>query len=219
MPPGHPHTRLLLLGDLEVPVQEALRRTVTPGATIWDLGANIGFFALLAARLTGPSGRVLAFEPVPEVARLARAAAARNELSDRVEVRAIAVGATEGTASLHVVEESSWSHLASRGRHPDTVATIDVPIVTLDSLVLGGEPAPDVIKVDVEGAEVDVLRGASVLLRTARPVLLIELHETNDEVADLLEDAGYVLENLDGPTSVRAAGPVRVLARPTATSD
>jgi len=214
VPPGHPHTRLLLLGDLEVPVQEALHRTVAPGAIVFDVGANIGFFALLAARLAGPGGRVVAFEPVPEVAGYARAAARSNALDDRVEIRTQAVGEHSGTAALHVVSEPSWSHLASRGRHPDTVATIDVEVVTLDGLLDAGEPAPGVIKLDVEGAEVEVLRGASRLLAEHRPALIVELHETNAEVADLLEDAGYALDVLDGPLPVREAGPARMLARP-----
>jgi FkbM family methyltransferase len=214
VPPGHPHTRLLLLGDLEVPVQEALHRTVTPGATVFDIGANIGFFALLAARLAGERGRVIAFEPVPEVAGYARAAAVSNGVADRVDVRTQAVAEHAGTAALHVVAEPSWSHLASRGRHPDTVATIDVEVVTLDGLLDAGQPVPDVIKLDVEGAEVEVLRGAARLLREHRPALIVELHETNGEVAGLLEQAGYAIDVLDGPLAVRDAGPARILARP-----
>jgi FkbM family methyltransferase len=214
VPTGHPHTRLLLLGDLEVPMQEALHRTVAPGSTVFDVGANIGFFSVLAGRLTGPGGRVVGFEPVPDVAQLARAAVARNGMAGHVAIRAQAVGATAGVEQLHVVGEASWSHLASRGRHPDTVATIDVEVVTLDGLLDAG-PAPDVVKLDVEGAEVDAFRGATRLLEEHRPTLIVELHETNAEVADLLEDAGYALENLDGPEPVREAGPIRILARPT----
>lgn len=215
VPPGHPHTRLLLLGDLEAPVQEALRRSVTPGSVVYDIGANIGFFSALAGRLTGPTGRVVGFEPVPRIADLARAAIARNGLAGHVEIRTQAVAATPSTAALHVVGEASWSHLASRGRHPDTVATIDVEVVALDALLQDGAPPPDVVKLDVEGAEVEALRGATALLRDHRPVLVVELHDTNDEVADLLEDAGYRLENLDGPEPVRQAGAVRLLARPS----
>lgn len=215
VPTGHPHTRLLLLGDLEVPVQEALRRTVAPGSTVFDVGANIGFFSVLAGRLTGPGGRVIGFEPVTDVAHLARAAVARNGMAGHVELRTQAVAAAVGSEPLHVVGEASWSHLAGRGRHPDTVATIDVDVVTLDHLLEDpATPAPDVVKLDVEGAEVEALQGASRLLRDHRPTLVVELHETNDEVADLLQDAGYALENLDGPEPVREAGPVRVLARP-----
>lgn len=215
VPTGHPHTRLLLLGDLEVPLQEALHRTVAPGATVYDVGANIGFFSVLAGLLTGPHGRVIGFEPVPDVAQLARAAVARNGMARHVEIRTQAVSATAGREQLHVVGEASWSHLAGRGRHPDTVATIDVDVVTLDTLLDDvGAPPPDVVKLDVEGSEVDVLRGAVRLLREHRPTLIVELHETNAEVADLLQEAGYTVENLDGPEPVREAGPIRVLARP-----
>jgi hypothetical protein len=88
---------------------------------------------------------------------------------------------------------------------------VPVRVVALDDLDL---PAPAFVKVDVEGSEVAVLDGAARLLREARPVLVVETHETNAEVADRLEALGYRLENLDGPAPVRAAGPVHVLAVP-----
>ncbi len=205
------HSRLLLTGLLEVPVQEALRRTIAPGAVVWDAGAHIGFFTLLAARLAGPEGRVVAFEPVAENAAVIDDAAARSGLTERIEVRQQALGAVSGRERLLVVGESGWSHLASRGNVADVTATRDVEVVAPDDVP---GPAPDVIKLDIEGSEVEALRGAQRLLREVRPVLVIELHGTNAEIAALLGDAGYVLENLEGPEPVADAGAVRVLARP-----
>jgi FkbM family methyltransferase len=212
--PRHAQARLLLLGDLEIAVQEALRRTLAPGGVLYDVGANLGFFALLGARLAGDQGQVIAFEPVPATAALAAEAAERSGLAARVEVRAEAVAAASGRALLCVVEEAGWSHLADRGHHPQTTEELDVPVVSLDDVVAAGAPPPDVIKLDVEGSEVDALEGASKLLREQRPVVICELHETNAEVCDLLEAVGYSLENLDGPEPLRAAGPVHLLARP-----
>lgn len=218
LPPAHAHTRLVLLGDLEVPLQEALRRHVAPGAVVWDVGANVGFFTLLAARLVtagGASGRVLAFEPVPAVARQVAAAATRNGVADAVEVRAAALAASPGRAAFHVVADGSWSHLADRGAHERTAETIEVDVTTVDALVAAGSPPPDVLKVDVEGSEVAVLEGARETLRAHRPLVLCELHETNAEVCDLLDAEGYVATSLDGPTHPREAGPSRLIARPT----
>jgi FkbM family methyltransferase len=200
-------------------VQEALRRTIAPGACIYDVGANVGFFSAFAARLAGPGGHVVAFEPVAAVAAIAHETAQRSDLADRIDVRAQAVGADEGSVRMHVVARGGvWSHVADRHPHPETVATIDVPQTTLDAVVAAGERPPDVIKLDVEGAEVAVLRGAAHVLAAHRPAIVCELHGTNAEVADLLEDAGYALESLDSAGAMRDAGPSHVVARPTASS-
>ena len=89
--------------------------------------------------------------------------------------------------------------------------SIRVPVVRLDSLPL---PSPDLIKLDVEGSETAVLRGARQLLERAGPAIVIELHATNEEVSDLLDDCGYTTQNLDSSAPVRSAGPVHILARP-----
>lgn len=213
--PTHAHARLILTGHLDVAVQEALRRTVPAGGVVYDIGANVGFFALLAARLAGPEGRVIAFEPIAEVAALAREAALRSDLGDRVEVRVAAVGERAGSVVMCVVAQGGiWSHVATREPHSATTERREVAQVSLDDAVAAGAPPPDVIKIDVEGAEDDVLRGARHVLAEHRPVVVCELHGTNDEVADLLEEAGYAIEPLDGPLPVREAGPSHVLARP-----
>lgn len=214
VPPGHAHAQLILSGELEVPVQEALRRTVAPGATVYDVGANIGFFTLLAAAFAGEAGRVIAFEPVPAIADLVREAAQRSQLSDRVEVRTQAVALTPGTEALYVVDDASWSHLASRGNPGRAVSTIDVEVTTLDAVVAQGAPPPDVIKLDVEGSEGDVLRGAHDTLRTHRPAVVVELHDTQADALPVLRAAGYALENLTGPGPVDATDCQYVLARP-----
>lgn len=200
----------LVRGVLEPPVQEALRRTVGPGVTFWDVGANVGFFSLLAARL---GGTVHAFEPVRENVEVLAGNIRENGLNDRIHVHPVAVAAEPGRASLLVVEDPSWSHLADRGRHPRTREEVDVEVVTLDGLELS---PPDVVKIDVEGSEIDVLRGAARLLREHGPTLIVELHETNVEVCEILDGAGYAVENLEGPGPVVDAGAVHILARPRA---
>lgn len=196
--PGFAHAQLILSGELEVPVQEALRRSVAPGATVYDVGANIGFFSLLAARFAGAAGRVIAFEPVPELALQVQEAAQRSDLAERVQVRAEAVALVEGTEELYVVHDSSWSHLASRGNPGGAVATITVPTTTIDAVLARGAPAPSVLKLDVEGSEGDVLRGAHDTLRTHHPIVVVELHDTHADALPVLRDAGYTLEALDG---------------------
>lgn len=199
--PGHAHAQLILSGELEIPVQEALRRSIPLGGTVYDIGANIGFFALLAARFAGEGGQVIAFEPVPAIADLVREAAQRSALADQVDVRTQAVARAAGSEQLYVVADASWSHLASRGNPGGAVETIDVEVTTLDDVVAGGAPSPDVIKLDVEGSEGDVLRGAQATLRTHRPIVVMELHDTNADALPVLRDAGYAVEAIDGAWS------------------
>jgi len=204
----------LVRGELETPVQEAFRRRLTAGDVVFDVGANVGFLSLVAGAIVGPSGRVVSWEPVPASADAIRRNAAVNRM-DWVEVREAAVGAEPGTQTLLEVDEQSWSHLADRGRHPRTNVERAVRVEALDPLVASGElPPPRLVKIDVEGSEVAVLPGMRRILEEHRPDLVVELHATNDEVADILEPLGYALENLDGPAPIREAGPVHVLATP-----
>jgi hypothetical protein len=92
-----------------------------------------------------------------------------------------------------------------------------VRVVSIDGLIERGQLAPpDVVKIDVEGSELAVVSGMAQVLRRRRPVLVCELHATNREFADLMAEAGYDLENLDGAGPIGEAGHVHVLARPRA---
>lgn len=203
----------LLRGVLEPEVQEALRRHVAPGATVFDVGANIGFFSLLAAALAGPTGRVEAFEPVPANAEATRANAALNGFHT-VTVHEVAVSDHQGFERLCVPAETSWAHLADRGWHRDTEREFTVPLVVLDQEIAEGRvPVPSVVKIDVEGSEVSVLSGLRETLAANDLIVICELHRTNDEVVHLMSALGYTAENLEGTADVAAAGPVHVLLR------
>jgi len=214
LPLDHAHAGLIVRGTLEPPVQEALRRLLAPGDVFYDIGANVGFFTLLGARLVGPEGGVVAFEPVPWCAR----AVARNiELNafEHAQIHERAVGAIDGSARLLVVGEASWSHLESTGRHADVRDEIDVEVVSLDSLVAAGTiPPPNVLKIDTEGAELQVVEGARETIARHRPAIVCELHDTNEAFVALMDELGYVTTNLDGPAAVLGAGPVHALAQP-----
>jgi FkbM family methyltransferase len=206
MPLAHAHAGALPRGTLEVPVQEALRRLLGPGDVLYDVGANIGFFVLIGARLVGPGGRVVAFEPVTENVAAIRSNAELNELAN-IDVVERAAGAARGLERLLRVEDLSWSRLESRGSHPGTLESVEVEVVPIDELVRSGElPPPTVVKIDVEGSEVDVLRGMAETIEQHRPAIVCELHETAVEFAELMEAHGYTLENLEGKGPVREAG-------------
>jgi FkbM family methyltransferase len=216
LPLDHAQLHGLLHGVLEPGVQEALRRHVAPGMTVYDIGADLGFFSLVAARFTGPAGRVESFEAVPASAAAVRANARLNGFADRIAIHNVAVSDRAGRGTVLIPGEHSWAHLADRGRqdaHRYTAVEIDTVILD-DEIDAGRLPPPDVIKLDVEGSEIAVLEGLARTLR-ARPVAIIcELHETNAEVLTLLAEAGYQAENLDGTAPIAQAGAVHLLARP-----
>lgn len=180
-------------GAYEIPVQEALGEVLHDGATYWDVGSHAGFFALAAARRVGPSGRVHAFEPSePNRTRLLGNVRA-NGLTN-VEVHGEAVTDRSGVATLFSHPSTSmWTIVEGKGSDP----AAEVPCTTLDELgsKLG---APDVIKIDVEGAELAVLKGGAELLERDHPTVVIELSEES-QVGEMTEvAAGYEVRRLDG---------------------
>lgn len=215
IPSAHAHSRSIVRGQLEVPVQEALRRHLAPGDVFYDVGANVGFFSLIAARLVGPQGRVVAFEPVPANALAIRRNAAGNGFGG-IDVLERAVFSASGRETVLLPGDTSWAHLEATGRHADTRASLSVEAVALDDLVGRREaPPPRVVKIDTEGAEIGVLEGMGEVLARHRPVVICELHGTNERFVELMEAAGYRVENLDGAEPVRSGPPsIHALAVP-----
>ena len=215
LPVAHAHAGSLPRGTLEIPVQEALRRLLGEGDVFYDVGANIGFFALIAARLVGPAGRVYAFEPVAESAEAIRANAELNGF-ENVTALEKAVGAATGHERLLVVEDLSWSRLERGQQHSRAVATVEVEVVALDELVERGElRPPTLVKIDVEGAELSVIEGMRRTLERHRPAVICELHDTGAEVAAAFEALGYEVTNLEAKQPVSSAtGNVHALATP-----
>jgi FkbM family methyltransferase len=173
-------------GEYEREVQAAIRRHLAPGGHFWDVGAHIGFFTLIASRAVGPTGRVHAFEPNPPSRERLSQTIALNELGN-VVVHEEAIAAVEGASVLHAHPLSPmWTLVAARGEDEG----VDVRCTTIVALaeLLG---VPDLIKIDAEGAEVDVLRGGlAVLSGDRRPVVIVEFSD-----GDLLEEARDVLPN------------------------
>lgn len=159
--------KFLWTGTHEPQVQDVLYRMLSPGMTFWDIGAHVGYFTLLGSRLVGPTGVVHAFEPVPQTfARLMQSVHATE--ATNVVAHEIAVAAETGATSMHGGDVSVvWSI-----RGDDTATGISVRCQTLaDSFAAHG--APDLIKLDAEGAEADILAsGKERLADHGVPVLL-----------------------------------------------
>jgi FkbM family methyltransferase len=181
------------LGSYELNKRLAFERLVEPGAVVYDIGANVGFFSLLAAVLTGDAGKVYAFEPLPRNIRYLRRHVQINHL-DTIEVIEAAVSDHQGEAYFDLGPSSAMGRLAAGGE-------LKVQLVSLDAMLAEGRLAsPDVMKVDVEGAEFDALCGARHLLEAHRPILFLDTHDRKAHhfTVTLLNEMGYRLEILDG---------------------
>lgn len=193
------------LGTNELPVQAALAEHIQPGSVFYDIGANVGFFSVLGAHLVGAAGKVYCFEPVPENASAIRHNLNLNQFQNVTLVEK-AIAAEDGQAELLVTGYSGGATLASAGSPPDVQRTITVDVVSIDSgLQQGLWAAPDVVKVDVEGAELSVLHGMTETLRRCRPVLVYEVDDERQDALDrkqgeieaFLRELGYRLTLLE----------------------
>lgn len=185
-------------GEVERATQSTLVRKIQLGSVFYDLGANVGLFSLLAARLVGNAGKVFSFEPDHEIAQRLTRNIRQNNFANITVVEAGA-WSSSGTKAFTPSDHSS----PDRGVGtfvPKDLSIIGTPVrcVALDDFSLDAPP-PDAIKCDVEGAEVEVLLGASNLLRTHRPWILCEMHSgSNDRASrDFLLKFGYSFEAVD----------------------
>src|SRR6202007_1747199 len=150
-----------------------LTQSLQSGMTVVDIGCNIGYFALLEAKCVGPTGKVIAIEPEPGNARLfldnLRANGYRN-----VEFHQVAISDRNGTFPLRISEKSNRHSL---GPVPWPTTGFNVPVRTLDSLI-GKDPpeSVDLVRMDLEGHEVEVLSGMRATIHRYSPKLLIEIH-------------------------------------------
>lgn len=181
-------------GEFDPAVFEPLRSVLREGDTFLDIGANVGYYSMLALDAVGPTGRVYAFEIDERPLRCLRRTKAKQQLHN-LHINGVAVGDHTGTAILHQEHDSGHSHLAPghAGRR--------VPITTLDEWMTEAKP-PHVraVKMDIEGAEMLALRGASRFITQHRPVWVCEAWDsdsgTNGAVGGFLCEFGYRVEPL-----------------------
>lgn len=188
-----------IIGDYETPMQDAIDDMLSPGDVFYDIGANLGFFSLIAARKVGRAGHVYAVEPVPRNARAIGRCIAVNRLKN-VDVFAKAAGARTGTAELWLTQHVGGAALASAGAPPDRLKKIDVDLVAMDDLIAQFQlRPPSLIKIDVEGGELEVLHGLEDTLKRQRPAILCEIDDASRQglenkrtgVCEFLGDLGY----------------------------
>lgn len=140
-----------------------------------DVGANVGAYSMLLGRWAGSTGSVFAFEPAPQAFQGLLGHVRLNGLANIVKPIGKAVGDSVSTARFLVADSAGEGRLASGG---DTAAGIDVPVTTIDEFCARERIRPSFIKIDVEGGELAVLRGARETIRAGRgrTALFVEMH-------------------------------------------
>jgi len=188
------------LGTYEPELAEAVREFLRPEMTVYDVGANIGYISLLLAHQVRPTGKVFAFEALPANLERIRRNVALNALESRITLVSQAVADKSGELTFFVHESVGMGKVAgSAGRNDQYQAEIKVPAISLDEFVyVQGHPAPDAVKMDIEGGEVLALPGMKRLLAEHHPLLLLELHGPESEKVawESLTAAGYTLREM-----------------------
>ena len=185
-----------LFGIHEEPVQKCLKRFISIGSVVYDIGANIGFFSLIASKLTGIEGKVFAFEPVPESYIRLLKNIHLNKMKNIHPVQK-AISCKSGVGQFVRGPTLSMGHLKVQSN--SISEKFEVKKVTLDDFIFEqSHPVPNVIKMDIEGGEGEGIVGAQKTLKELSPVIICEIHDpANSQLVEReLKKAGYVIYNL-----------------------
>jgi FkbM family methyltransferase len=183
--PGPLSIRLSVVAG-NIRVHRLMDAAMFPGATVVDVGANIGYNTVYAARRVGPSGRVVAIEPAADNLSVLRDNLLANRIGN-VVVQPVAAGRAHEVRDLFLRGEvSAVNSLFPESVYAEVTGVEPVRVAPLDDLV---EVDPDLVKIDVEGAELDVLAGMTRLLGRSSIRLIVEWHPRLQQAAGFAPDA------------------------------
>lgn len=180
------------LGSYENALRRIFEAEVGLDATVFDIGAHVGFYTLLSSVIVGPNGKVFAFEPSSDNLRYLEAHLELNGIRNATVVTA-AVSRSNGTVLFSKGRDSSTGHVSSAGGLAVRAVGID------DFLADKGNLAPDFLKIDVEGGELEVLEGAKDTISRYHPTIFLETHgpDMHSACCQLLRSFGYKIENIE----------------------
>jgi FkbM family methyltransferase len=190
-----------MIGTYENSTFQMIEPILKPGDVFVDVGAHAGYYTLLVQHLVKRNGKIISFEPNPSNFKYLFLTASVNYMKNVVLCRA-AVSDFNGAAKLYIpkfIGHNSTSEGSLDSHVNDAVDSVDVPVVTLDSISKRMKVQPDVIKIDVEGAEVNVIKGALQTLAKGVKLVVIEMHTPNSkrDIIELLKPFNYTLIEKD----------------------
>jgi FkbM family methyltransferase len=185
----------LLFGTYEPEQSDLFRQHIRSGDQVLDIGAAAGYYTLLSARLVGSTGRVVSFEPDPDNLRFLRSHVEQNGLS-QVTILPVALADETGTARFGGGTGTGTGRLCQNG-------VVQVAVRRLDDVAAEMDLRPQHLKIDVEGAEMAVLRGGERTIKTDRPTIFLSTHEKvvpgiHRQCCELLTEWGYQLQPIIG---------------------
>lgn len=206
--------RIYFYGEHDERYETALLKAlIDPGTRCWDIGANIGYYTCLLAVASGPSGQVIAFEPASQTRSRLLHNVALNGLAN-VQVMPCALGAGESVARIHYREAGRFEGTASLLPGEEGGQSEEVAVSSIDHLAaqLG---APEFLKIDVEGAQLDVWRGGREFFANREPLVMAELRDSDDPaVLESIEAAvrgyGYAIFSIHKHARVREVARLHV---------
>ena len=174
-----------------------LTEVLKPGMNAVDIGGNIGYYAMLEARLVGPQGNVIAIEPMPDNSEQL-CNNVKNNGYQNIHIHKVAIGDRDGTGLMYISAKSNWHSLYPP---PTSKGEMKVPVFTLDSLLAPYNlPSVDLVRMDLEGYEVVVIEGMKRTLEKYGPRLLVEIHPylvgtaSTEKYLHTLAELGYGIE-------------------------
>ncbi|MBO3460279.1 FkbM family methyltransferase [Aetokthonos hydrillicola] len=177
------------LGSYEADKQQLLTKLPLEGTTVLDIGANVGLFSILLSRLVGSKGKVISFEPLPRNIDFIKKHIQLNKI-ENIAIYSAAISDKNGVMKFNTSPYNAQGCLAESG-------DLEVSVMTLDSLK-DLNPPVSLVKIDVEGAEANVLRGGEKFFQADRPVILLATHgkiQVND-CRGILASYGYSMEQI-----------------------
>jgi FkbM family methyltransferase len=179
-----------------------LQQQLKPGMKVVDIGAHIGLFSACSSQLTGTQGKTICFEPTPGTFSILKKTLRLNHCDNVIAVQA-AVADKEGKATFYISHTAGCNSNSLVMNKPEKeLSAYDVILVTLDSISAQYSFKPDLIKIDAEGAELDVLKGGYKTMHNHKPVLILSLHphfiqqkgDSLEAIWDVLQSHNYKIE-------------------------
>ncbi len=179
------------LGTYESEKQLLFSDKIKPGNVVYDVGANVGFYTLIASIKSGDNGKVFSFEPLPENISFLKKHIKLNDLKNTSVIER-AISEKSSKMKFAFGDNRSSGHISINGE-------IEIETISLDEFIRQGNPEPDVIKFDIEGAEYEALIGSKELLKNKKPVIFLATHsdELRAKCLKLIAEFGYKVKSID----------------------